>query len=140
MTRWFLLLVALPAFAQQPPGLTLDPLKNYSDCGPPKRNAKGEIVRRADVRSAFRAANHCPSTLLHTGPCPGWSINHKDPLVCNGCDAVFNLYWVPNIIKSGPGTIPIDRWEQKIRNTGTCKAEIVTMPLKATITPLEAKP
>lgn len=80
----------------------------------PSRDADGSISRRADVLAAFKRHHPCPSTGKTSGPCPGWAINHTIPLACGGCDSVTNLSWVPNVLKSGPGYFPIDRWERKV--------------------------
>lgn len=86
-------------------------------CGPPQRNASGAIIRRADVLYAFRKTHPCPATGLTTGACPNWSMDHVWPLACGGCDAVWNLQWLPNSLKSGPQKSlpgPKDRWEREI--------------------------
>jgi hypothetical protein len=101
------LLVAGRAFA-------LDALTEVRRCGPPPRTASGEIKRRSDVLTAFKKLYACPSTGLHTGSCPDWSIDHTLPLALGGCDAVFNLQWLPNAIKSCAGTACKDRWERKV--------------------------
>lgn len=93
-------------------------------CGPPARTANGAILRRADVARAFRRTHACPSTGLTTGACPGWSMDHVWPLACGGCDAVWNMQWLPNPLKSGPQNTdpgPKDRWEREIYSTETCR-------------------
>jgi hypothetical protein len=82
-------------------------------CGAPRRNARGEIIRRADVIGAFRRAHPCPVTGMATGACPGWSIDHVIPLACGGCDAVSNMQWLPNALKSTAVTGK-DRFERTI--------------------------
>jgi hypothetical protein len=103
------LLWGLPAAMASP----LEPLVEQRYCGAPKRNAAGVIIRRADVRTAFRKAHHCPATGLPTGPCPGWQMDHIIPLVCGGCDAVSNIQWLPLALKITPLTGK-DRFERKI--------------------------
>lgn len=96
-------------------------------CGPAPRNAAGAIIRRADVLYAFRKAHPCPVTGKTTGACPGWSMDHVWPLACGGCDAVWNLQWLPNGLKSGPQVTapgPKDRWEREIYSTGSCAMEL----------------
>ena len=83
-------------------------------CGEPKRTAAGRILRRADVLVEFRRLYACPATGRHTGPCKGWAIDHVIPLAVGGCDAVRNLQWLPNKIKSCSGTVCKDRWERKV--------------------------
>lgn len=96
-------------------------------CGPPARDALGHIIRRADVQRAFRKAHPCPSTGLTFGACPRWSMDHVWPLACGGCDAVFNIQWLPNSLKSGPQATspgPKDRWEREIYGTQSCTLEL----------------
>lgn len=103
----FLLLISLQAFA-------MDPLTEQRYCGPPKRSASGEIIRRADVLAAFKRAHPCPSTGRTTGACLGWSMDHVIPLACGGCDAVSNLQWLPLSIKICADPHCKDRFERKI--------------------------
>lgn len=90
------------------------PLDETRYCGPPKRNAAGAIVRRADVLATFQRAHPCPSTGLLVGACPGWQRNHVVPLACGGCDAVSNLAWLPTDIKACAGPHCVDRFERRI--------------------------
>lgn len=81
------------------------------------RLADGSIRRRADVIAAYRAIHPCPSTMQFTGTCPGWSLNHVVPLACGGRDAVSNLMWLRNELKTCPasaGRLCVDRYERKI--------------------------
>lgn len=80
------------------------------------RLADGSIRRRADVIAAFRKIHPCPSTGLTTGACAGWAVDHVLPLYNNGADVVSNLQWLPNILKSGSGKYPKDRWERVINS------------------------
>lgn len=91
-----------------------NPLIEKRYCGEPKRNSKGEIVRRADVLRAFQRIHACPSTGLQTGSCPNWQKNHIIPLACGGCDEVSNLQWIPTVIKTCASWYCIDRFERKI--------------------------
>lgn len=97
-----------------PSALQVDPLQETRQCGEPVRLADGSIRRRSDVLTAYRKAHPCPATGLTTGACPGWALDHIVTLACGGCDAVSNLAWMPNVIKSGPGAFPKDRWERKV--------------------------
>jgi hypothetical protein len=90
----------------------VDPLKEYRQCGAPVRLADGSIRRRSDVLTAYRKAHPCPVTGVSSGACPGWSINHIIPLASGGCDAVVNLMWLPNPVKSCAADYCIDRWER----------------------------
>ena len=91
-----------------------DPLVELRYDGAPLRTAKGVILRRADVLAAFRRVHPCPATMRFTGACPGWAMNHVIPLACGGADAVWNLAWLPNDVKSCAGPHCVDRFERKI--------------------------
>jgi hypothetical protein len=110
------LLCALAASAAgqvlQPVAPPINPLLEYRQCGEPARDAKGTIIRRADVLYAYRKAHPCPVTGKTTGACPGWSMDHIVPLAKGGCDMVSNLAWMPNSIKSCAAPNCIDRWER----------------------------
>lgn len=121
--KWLLLIPVLAVQALN--AQTLDPLKEARICGEPRRNAAGVIVRRSDVLSAFQRQHPCPSTGQPTGPCPRWSKDHVIPLADGGCDAVFNLQWLPYEIKSASGAFPKDRWERKINSV---PMQIVSLP------------
>ncbi len=94
-----------------------------------KRDANGNIIRRADVIAAFKRIHPCPSTMQAAGACPGWQINHVIPLACFGIDAVSNLSWQPTVIKICWQDWCQDRFERKIyaisKGTPICKNEIV---------------
>lgn len=101
-------------------------------CGTPVRDADGDIVRSSAVLRAFKKIHPCPSTGLSTGACPGWSIDHVVPLACGGCDAIYNLQWLPNDQKSTAGDHAKDRFERKIyaapfpiEGTEACAFEVV---------------
>jgi hypothetical protein len=95
-------------------GTGLDPLQDYRYCGTPKRDKNGRILRRKDVLVKFAKLYACPSTLKHEYPCPGFGLDHSIPLANGGCDAVFNLTWIPNEHKRCAGTLCKDRWERDI--------------------------
>lgn len=71
------------------------PLDETRCCQVPKRDAQGQILRRADVLSAFKKVHPCPSTGKTSGACPGWIMDHVIPLACGGADSVGNLQWLP---------------------------------------------
>ena len=107
---------------------SMDPMKEIRYCGPPDRDANGVITRNPAVISAFRKNNACPSTGLFTGSCPNWSINHIKPRACGGCDAVYNLAWMPNILKSTP-VIGVDRYERIINGIDAPITNCKTPPI-----------
>lgn len=106
--------ITAAAFGQylQPAAPATNPLLEYRQCGDPARDAAGVIKRRSDVLTAYRKAHPCPSTGKTTGACPRWSMNHMIPIAKGGCDAVSNLAWMPNVIKSCAEPQCIDRWER----------------------------
>lgn len=78
------------------------------------RDEDGRIKRSSYLVYKFKQLYACPSTGLHYGACPGWSVDHVVPLVCGGRDIIENLQWLPNAIKSAAGELPKDRWEQDV--------------------------
>lgn len=92
----------------------LDPKKDIRYCGAPLRDEAGRIVRDSTVTYAFRKFHPCPATQLTSGACSGWAIDHIIPMACGGCDAIFNMQWLPVELKSAAGTLPKDRWERGI--------------------------
>jgi len=56
--------------------------------------ANAKIERSHAVRHAFVKEQACPSTGRHRLPCPGWQIDHVQPLKCNGPDNTANLQWL----------------------------------------------
>jgi hypothetical protein len=93
---------------------TLDPIVDYRYAGEVVRDADGSIHRSTKVINAFKKVWACPSTGLHKGACPGWSIDHVIPLACGGRDAVFNMSWMPDDGKSCPADYCKDRYERKV--------------------------
>jgi hypothetical protein len=92
---------------------TILPLEEQRYCGVPHRDADGTIHRNTSVIAAFKRQHPCPVNGKTTGACGGWAIDHVIPLACGGCDAVSNMQWLPNGIKSAP-TIGKDRFERLI--------------------------
>lgn len=90
------------------------PLDEIRYCGAVNRDSNNNIVRRSDVTTAFQNIYPCPSTGKRTGACPGWSKDHTIPLACGGCDAVFNMAWIPNKAKNCKDDWCKDRYERKI--------------------------
>lgn len=93
---------------------TIDPLTDIRYCGAPKRDANGVIIRNPAVPVAYQHIHPCPSTGLQKGACPNWARNHAIPMACGGCDAVWNMVWVPTVIKACAGKQCIDRHEREI--------------------------
>ena len=119
------LILSLVCFSAYPQ--TLDPMVDYRLGTEVMRDADGSIRRSTKVINAFKKIWPCPSTGKTYGSCPGWAIDHTVPLTCGGRDVVWNLGWMPLVIKSGPGEYPKDRWEQKVYCS---PSEVVPMPVR----------
>lgn len=88
-----LVCLALTSLVLIVPKASAGMLEETRFCGPPARDARGQIIRRADVLRAFEQAHPCPAPVGTT--CPGWNRDHVIPLACGGCDSVENLQWLP---------------------------------------------
>ena len=98
-----------PAFSQE-----LNPLIDYRYAGSVIREDTGSTLRSAQVIAAFKRQWACPVTGAHIGSCKGWAIDHIIPLDCGGLDAVFNMQWLPDQIKSAKGEFSKDHFERRI--------------------------
>jgi hypothetical protein len=108
-------LLALMLVATSASAIDLNPYMDYRYCGPEiKRDKDGRIERSTKVLAAFKKMQPCPATNKTYGACPGWSMNHDWPLANGGCDAVFNLTWMRNEIKSCSADYCRDRYERRI--------------------------
>ena len=58
-----------------------------------QRDAHGRIERSGAARAAFKREHPCPATLLPTGPCPGYIIDHVIALKRGGADTPANMQW-----------------------------------------------
>jgi hypothetical protein len=75
-------LVRLSAFA----------LLSLALCCPPTASASSP--RSPAIRAEFVKANPCPATGKTRGKCPGWEVDHIEPLKCNGPDTPANMQWL----------------------------------------------
>lgn len=50
--------------------------------------------RSPAVRAEFQRLNPCPANGNRRGPCPGWQVDHIQPLCGSGKDEVANLQWL----------------------------------------------
>lgn len=82
-------------------------------CGEPERYANGTIKRSRAALLAFVRVFPCPATLEPSTVCAGWAVDHIVPRASGGCDIPANMQWLPDQIKSCPGTVCKDRWERK---------------------------
>ena len=56
--------------------------------------AEARIQRSAAEVLAFKRQNPCPSTNQRRGVCPGWQVDHVQPLCSGGPDTVDNMQWL----------------------------------------------
>lgn len=78
------------------------------------RSATGTTARSEVVIAAFKKQWACPANGNHSGACPGWAIDHVVPLDCGGVDAVWNMQWLPDQIKSAKGPFSKDHFERRV--------------------------
>jgi len=64
--------------------MLLATLATIADAGP----------RSAAAKAEFQRANPCPATGASRGACPGWQIDHVEPLKCGGPDTPANMQWL----------------------------------------------
>lgn len=57
-------------------------------------SASARIARNSEVLRQFQKQNPCPSTGLTSGKCPGYQIDHIEPLCAGGPDRMDNLQWL----------------------------------------------
>lgn len=105
---WLFVLCSV-AFGQTP-----DPMKDIRYAGIVQRGPDGATQRSTSVIAAFKRQWACPSNGNHSGVCPGWAIDHIVPLDCGGVDAVWNMQWLPDQIKSAKGPYSKDHFERRV--------------------------
>lgn len=54
---------------------------------------EAKIKRSAKAVASFKHQNPCPSTGLRKGSCPGYVVDHVEPLCAGGLDAPINMQW-----------------------------------------------
>jgi hypothetical protein len=57
------------------------------------RNAHGRIARDPRARNEFKRTHPCPATGKSGGSCPGYVIDHVQPLKRGGADTPANMQW-----------------------------------------------
>ncbi len=62
-------------------------------CATCTRDSHGHIRRRSSARSAFMRSHPCPSTGKTSGACPGYVVDHIQPLKRGGADVPSNMQW-----------------------------------------------
>ena len=56
----------------------------------------------------FKRANPCPATGKPRGACPGWVVDHVNPLACGGPDRPGNMQWQTTADAKAK-----DKWERR---------------------------
>ena len=95
------LLIAAPAFAKGGHGHSTGRSSNatssshHSSRAAPgvARDSHGRIARSRHAKTEFKKSHPCPSTGKSGGPCPGYVIDHVQPLKRGGADRPENMQW-----------------------------------------------
>jgi len=59
----------------------------------PKRDKNGKIARSSAEVTKFKRLNACPKTGLIQKTCPGYVVDHINPLCNCGADSIENMQW-----------------------------------------------
>lgn len=62
-------------------------------CSSTVQVAEAKIKRSAKAVASFKHQNPCPATGLRKGRCPGYVVDHVEPLCAGGLDAPINMQW-----------------------------------------------
>ena len=65
-------------------------------------------TRSQAAKNEFKALHPCPANGATKGPCPGYVVDHIEPLACGGDDAPDNMQW--QTLAEGKAK---DKWERK---------------------------
>jgi hypothetical protein len=71
-------------------------------------SATSHSHRSVAAKDAFKREQPCPSTGRSSGTCPGYVIDHVEPLACGGADAPSNMQWQTNADGKAK-----DKWERR---------------------------
>ena len=71
------------------------------------RDKHGRIKRSAAAKHEFMLTHPCPITGSTSGRCPGYVIDHINPLACGGPDAPTNMQW-----QTKDAAKAKDKWER----------------------------
>ena len=61
--------------------------------GHSSKNSHGKTARSMKAKDDFKHSHPCPSTGRKSGACPGYVIDHVQPLKRGGADAPGNMQW-----------------------------------------------
>jgi hypothetical protein len=85
--------------------------EGYTAHSPVRIDSHGRIKRSWAARNAFKRQHSCPANGKRSGSCPGYVIDHVNPLECGGADAPSNMQW--QTIADGKSK---DKMERNCRN------------------------
>lgn len=57
-------------------------------------SVEARIPRSSSAVTAFKRANPCPINSARRGPCPGYEVDHIEPLCAGGPDTPENMQWL----------------------------------------------
>jgi hypothetical protein len=84
----FWMLWSLPLMSQG--GSSVHTTRRCTSC---LRDKHGHIKRSRAAISSFKKQHPCPATGEPAGRCPGYIIDHVEPLECGGIDDPSNMQW-----------------------------------------------
>ena len=69
--------------------------------------SNAEYHRSQKAKAIFKYSHPCPATQRTKGSCPGYIIDHINPLACGGADTPENMQWQTKIEAKDK-----DKWER----------------------------
>ena len=90
-----LAMLLVPSFALAKGGHSSSQSTTHSSRATPgvARDSHGRIARSSQATSDFKKSQSCPSTGSSSGACPGYVIDHLQPLKRSGTDRPSNMQW-----------------------------------------------
>jgi 5-methylcytosine-specific restriction endonuclease McrA len=88
--------LALPVYARSSSGHSAHASSHHATSKAVQgvaRDHHGKIKRSARAKDEFKHEQPCPSTGKSSGACPGYVIDHVNPLKRGGADAPSNMQW-----------------------------------------------
>jgi integrase len=83
----------------------------------------GRYHRSTAAKNAFTREHPCPATGLSRGRCPGYVIDHVNPLECGGADAPYNMQW-QTVADGKAKAVEVERWLRGLDLANGTKAKI----------------
>ena len=69
---------------------------------------QAESHRSQKAKAIFKFTHPCPATQRAKGSCPGYIIDHINPLACDGADSPENMQWQTKVEAKDK-----DKWERR---------------------------